>query len=56
MPGMTHPGGGVTESAMSADAGAAEFEDEIGDHGKVDEEQDEFAGRGSVKEFVDFER
>ena len=47
---------GVTESAMRADAGAAEFEDEIGDHGKVDEEQDELADRGSVKEFVDFER
>ena len=46
----------MTESAMGADAGAAEFEDEIGDHGKVDEEQEEFAGRGSVKEFVDFER
>ena len=46
----------MTESAMGADAGAAEFEDEIGDHGKVDEEQGEFADRRSVNEFVDFER
>ena len=56
MPGTMDPGRGATESAMCAHAGAAEFEDEIGDHDKVDEEQDEFAGRGSVKEFVDFER
>ena len=46
----------MTESAMCADAGAAEFEDEIGNHGKVDEEEDESGNRGPVNEFVDFER
>jgi len=46
----------VTELAVAGDAGAAEFEDEIGNHGKVDEEEDESGNRGPVNEFVDFER